>query len=309
MSDEHFTTKQVAEALLVSESSVKRWCDSGVIPTTRTAGGHRRISMAGLMEFLESTNRRLMNRGALGLAEPGHRNTVREAMDQQNQLDREISIRLQEEFEQAIARGDESLCRRSLTQWYGLNQSVALLADRLVATTFQHLGHRWECGEMEVYQERRGCEICARLIHELGRMIPEASARAPLAIGGAPHGDHYQLPSQLVEMVLRESGWRATNLGDNLPFETLLRAVRDSQPKLFWLSVSHIEDEEGFVEQFARFSADLPRDVTLVVGGRALHDRLRPRLTFTAHCDTMQQMASFAAAVSGFRPHLEASSN
>jgi len=34
--DEQLTTKQVADVLRVSESSVKRWCDSGVIPTVRT---------------------------------------------------------------------------------------------------------------------------------------------------------------------------------------------------------------------------------------------------------------------------------
>ena len=44
--------KQVARALGVSESSLKRWCDKGLIPTERTAGGHRRLPLAGVLDFL-----------------------------------------------------------------------------------------------------------------------------------------------------------------------------------------------------------------------------------------------------------------
>jgi len=59
--EDSFTPKQVATALQVSESSVKRWCDRGVIRTDRTLGGHRRIPLENLMEFLESTNRRVLD--------------------------------------------------------------------------------------------------------------------------------------------------------------------------------------------------------------------------------------------------------
>jgi excisionase family DNA binding protein len=65
--DDNFTPKQVAQALQVSESSVKRWCDRGLIRTDRTVGGHRRIPLDNLLEFLESTNRRVLDPAAIGL--------------------------------------------------------------------------------------------------------------------------------------------------------------------------------------------------------------------------------------------------
>ncbi len=43
------TPKQVARAIQVSESSIKRWCDRGTIPAEYTAGGHRRIPLAELV--------------------------------------------------------------------------------------------------------------------------------------------------------------------------------------------------------------------------------------------------------------------
>jgi excisionase family DNA binding protein len=50
--DRDLSPRQVAEAIGVSESSLKRWCDSGLIPTRRTAGGHRRVPVAGVVAFL-----------------------------------------------------------------------------------------------------------------------------------------------------------------------------------------------------------------------------------------------------------------
>jgi hypothetical protein len=61
------TPKQVTRAIQVSESSVKRWCDKGVIPTHYTAGGHRRVPLSGLLDFLRSTKQQLVRPEVLGL--------------------------------------------------------------------------------------------------------------------------------------------------------------------------------------------------------------------------------------------------
>ena len=61
------TPKQVARALDVSESSVKRWCDKGAIPTQYTAGGHRRIPLAPLLQLVREGSYQLIHPEALGL--------------------------------------------------------------------------------------------------------------------------------------------------------------------------------------------------------------------------------------------------
>ena len=48
----HVSPKQLADAIQVSESSIKRWCDRGVIATVRTAGGHRRIPLTDVLRFV-----------------------------------------------------------------------------------------------------------------------------------------------------------------------------------------------------------------------------------------------------------------
>src|SRR5215203_2961037 len=49
------TTKELAEALGASESSMRRWTDSGAIRTSRTVGGHRRIPLSEAIRFVRET--------------------------------------------------------------------------------------------------------------------------------------------------------------------------------------------------------------------------------------------------------------
>jgi excisionase family DNA binding protein len=296
--EENFSPKQVAEALNVSESSVKRWCDRGAIATSKTQGGHRRITLDGLMAFLESSNRQVLvpsslGMGGLRLSDPER--SVRER-NESSQFHAELPT-LRVHFENALIRGDEKECRRKLSHFYAGCQSFAMVCDDLIAPAFHRLGELWHKSEIEIFQERRACEICSRLVHEFRRLMMEPPSSAPLAIGSTIAGDYYSLPSQLVEAVLREAGWRAMNIGSNLPLKSLAAAVHRDQPKMVWLSISHLADTDAFVRDLQDFWETIPRDVTLVVGGRALHDELRPKLRYTAHCDTLQQLSTLSVAL------------
>jgi methanogenic corrinoid protein MtbC1 len=171
---------------------------------------------------------------------------------------------------------------------------MASVADDLMAPTFRVIGQMWECGRADVYQERRGCEICIRLIHELRRLISDPYNEAPLAMGGTSEGDNYQVANQLIEIIFREAGWRTISLGSGVPFSSMASAIQKYRPKVFWLSVSHIDSDDEFLDRFQRFSEELPPGTMLVVGGRCLSDSLRKKMQFSAYCDSMRQLSNLA---------------
>jgi excisionase family DNA binding protein len=300
--DSSFSPKQVAQALRVSESSVKRWCDRGVIRTDRTLGGHRRIPLEHLMEFLESTNRRIVDPTAIGLSEERQRNRdelerLSTASGTEMAESQAGQLSMQKQFEKVLLAGDEQQCRRSISTWYAMHGSMASVADDLLAPTFHSIGALWQCGDVDVYQERRGCEICIRLIHELRRLVQEPMSTAPLAMGGTSNGDPYQVANQLIEIIFREAGWRTINLGSSVPLESLLVAAKKYAPRIFWLSVTHIDNDLEFLSRFDKFSRELPKGTMLVVGGQALTDRLRPKMQFSAYCDSLKQLSALARNV------------
>ena len=283
-----FSPKQVAVALSASESSVKRWCDQGAIPTIRTVGGHRRITLDGLQEFLRKTNRGLDSPQALGLplSQPRKPGLVPGGDDPDQQL-----------FRNALAHGDEDTCRRVILKRVQGGEVRSEVAGYLVTDAMHGFGQAWDCNELDAYQERRGCDICIRLINELRGDLPPIADNAPIAIGGTPQGDPYQLPTALVELALRESGWNAVSLGSNLPTDSFLQAILDYQPQLVWLSVSTIPDPAKFVVEQNRLAEHINDEISLLVGGRALSQELRPKLRYTAHCDGLRNLVDLASMI------------
>ncbi len=283
-----FSPRQLADALQASESSVKRWCDQGAIPSIRTVGGHRRITLEGLQHFLQTTNRVLAVPEALGLP------------DLQSPQDASVPGGTdpdQQSFRTFLARGDEAGCRRILLSRITSGESLSQAADFLITDAMHGFGEAWQCRKLDAYQERRGCDICVRLINELRSELPRLPASAPVAIGGTPECDPYQLPTALIELSLREIGWNATSLGNNLPIDSLLQAARDCNPRMVWLSVSAFDDEESFVSEELRLADGLGDDVSLLIGGRALTDEVRPKLQYTAFCDSLKNLGELASMI------------
>ena len=59
--------RELADAIGVSESSIKRWVDGGLIGATKTAGGHRRIPINEAVRFLRDRQSSLVKPEAIGL--------------------------------------------------------------------------------------------------------------------------------------------------------------------------------------------------------------------------------------------------
>ncbi|EMI18726.1 DNA binding domain-containing protein, excisionase family [Rhodopirellula maiorica SM1] len=287
----HYSPKQIADALQVSESSVKRWCDRGTINTIRTVGGHRRIALDGLQAFLSQADRALVNPDVLGL--PALSSCRKSEISGADTAD-------QRQFRNAIAVGDEPTCRQILhariaSRRKDQGQTCAEIAEWLIADAMHGLGDAWCSNELDVYQERRACGIAHRLISELTATLPPPKSTALTAVGGAPEGDHYQLPMMLVQLALRERGWNSVCLGNHLPLQSFAQAAHDYHSDMVWLSVSAMADATAFIAEETKLAADLGEHIPLLVGGRALCDEIRPRLRYTAHCDNLRQFVELVA--------------
>lgn len=275
--------KQVARAIGVSESSLKRWCDRGLIRSLRTAGGHRKLPISSVLEFLKSRGHEIVEPELLGLPSTvGHgERTLRGAQDR---------------LKEALIAGDELVCRQIVLDLYLAKNPISVICDEVIADAFEQIGDLWDCGDVEVYQERRSCEVCSRILQELRAAVGFVESGAPVAMGGTLDGDHYTLSTAMAELVLRDNDWQATSLGCSLPFFTLQAAIKDNRPKLFWLSVSHIFDEKRFLDETGQlFQVAQENDTVLVVGGRALTESVRREMKYSSFCDTMQHLETFAA--------------
>lgn len=281
----HLSPRQLADAIGVSESSVKRWSDRGLIPTERTAGGHRRLPVGGVIQFLRSSDLSLVQPEILGLPEA--------VSGDESVGDERIG-----DVVAALVEGSEEKLRAATFRRYVDGWTAAEVCDRALAPAFERLGERWQHGELEVYEERRGVEVCRQVLHELRQAVVAPGDGAPRAVGGTLAGDWYNLPTAMIEIALREGGWQAQSFGAGHPVATLVAAIEEHRPRLFWLSVSHVASADELAAGVGELHAAAERHGTaLVLGGRALDDTVRRRLRGSAFCDDLRQLQALAAAL------------
>ena len=280
------TPKQVAQAIGVSEASLKRWCDKGLLRAIRTAGGHRRLAIEDVLEFLRRTGRRPMSADLLQL--PATRSATN--------LTIADSIRY---FTDGLIAGDEELAHRVIIDLYLVNTSICDIGDRVIVEAMRLIGEKWSNHDVEPYQERRACEICGRVLNQLRSLLPALPESATLAIGATLSGDDYRIASLLVELALREVGWRAESLGTGLPAETLCSAIEMLRPRLFWLSVSYIASIPEFLNQYKLIVESARKfNVLVAVGGRALDSEVRLQMHYNAFCDSLRHVVNFVGGLS-----------
>ncbi len=254
-------TQQVARALGLSVSTVKRLVDSGEIRAARTSGKHRLIEPAEARRYALERD--------LPFATPETPDPGRHEEDV-------------EALGQALRRGRSEESRALILAAYRAGGSAAALADRWIGPVMAVIGHEWESGGVDVYQEHRATRIVeASLIDLIGRVRggrrgdPRTQPALPLAIGAGPEGDPYTVAGLLCELALLEQGWDVMNLGPNLPMASLAKAVLAHQPRLVWITASHLSDPGRFAREYASFRAAASKaGAAVVLGGRAIGPEL-----------------------------------
>ncbi len=275
-------TRQVAEALGVGVSTIKRWVDSGAISATRTLGKHRLIAVAEAIRFAREQDLPHVRLDAL-LGLGGSAIDVADG-------------RLRDALSSALTRGREGEARELIGRGYSA-LGASGLADDVLRPVMESVGHEWSTGALDVYQEHRGSRIVeAALIEILGRVsAPPPRPGSPRAIGASPSGDHYTISSLLCELALRELGWEVTNLGPDLPLSSLAEATRALRPRLVWLSIHHIGDLDGFVRDYRAFHQAASTSGSAVCrAGLALDASIRARLVAASFGDRLAHLVDFA---------------
>lgn len=285
-------TQQVAKALGVSVSTVKRWVDSGSLVATRTLGKHRLVPVAEAIRFARSQN----------LSQAGFQDYLRP----RHAILKDVDDSTREALFRALQEGQESESRSILAGAYAALGNAPQLADEVIRPVMERIGHGWATDELDVYQEHRASRILESSLTGLIANLPLEldTDDSPVALGATPEGDLYTISGLLSELTLREMGWDVANLGPNMPLSSFARAVRAYRPSLIWLSVNHLTDVDRFVQDYAHlYKAANDLGAAICLGGGALTPALRTRVLAASFGERIGHLAEFARRL---RPTLQA---
>lgn len=288
MSDRLLTPKELATAIGVSESSLKRWADEGVIQCSRTVGGHRRIPLAEAIRFVRDTKATLVRPGVLGVPEV---ETVAAELPAVSES--------AERLERYLIEGRAAEARGLVLAGYLAGRPVADLMDHMIAPAMERIGDLWHHDERGVFLEHRATDICLQAVNHLRGLLPH-KPRGPAAVGGAPVGDPYLLPSLASALVLTSEGFAAENLGPETPTDALLHAMDQRSAKLAWLSLSSELEPDSINAYVARLLDGVTaRGGRLVLGGRFRSQVTVPAASAASSLVVFGSMTDLAAYARG----------
>jgi excisionase family DNA binding protein len=217
------TSTEVAQALGVGVSSVKRWTNEGHLETQKTLGGHRRYTVDAVRRFAAA---RGLRTDALPAPPP-----AAAELDATSMGPDEIRSALLAALRSGNAGDAQELVRWSVTH---LADRAAFL-DRVVGEAMRLIGEGWAAGEWSVDEEHRASHIVAEV---LDRMRPEG--RRPddprTALLAAPPGELHDLPLRMVRLVLEWNGWATEYYGADVPWSALEHAVARGKAALVALT-------------------------------------------------------------------------
>lgn len=282
--DRFISPRQLARAIGASESSLKRWVDSGRVAVSRTAGGHRRINVREAIRFIRESGHELVNPDALGIAllhpEEGPIHTGPRSGDA---------------LEEALVEGDAEAGRRIILSRYLAGEPVANLCDGPVAQALRVVGALYQHRDDGIFIEHRTTFLALKALMQLRALLPAVPLEGPVAVGGTVAGDPHLVGTSMVSLIMTAEGWRETNLGANTPVSAFCQAIHAHRPDLLWISFSLRESAERFVRDWEEI-LDLAgqRKITVVVGGQAFPVKAAaPYSSRIHHLPNMQALAGF----------------
>jgi|GEM_PF-6156657 len=212
------STREAADYLSVSESSIKRWVDRGAIKAQKTSGGHRKIAYNDLFEFIqerdpEKFQQRSVQKTILPLSE----------MVQQYKL--------------AMQAGNIFKMVEILQTHFIQLGGLAPAIDKLIYPAFLRL--RSECSHPS-----EECLVLHRAIDQTRKVLAYAKAKLVLPAEGQQDKSillldvGYEidiLPTYFAEHVLPAS-INAIQLGFDVPIPVLRGALSSEKPDYVWIS-------------------------------------------------------------------------
>jgi excisionase family DNA binding protein len=290
------TTTELADAIGASESSMRRWTNDGVIGTSRTAGGHRRIALSEAIRFIRESGTAIVRPDVLGL--PNLPATHEGRTLGSRSLERQL-------FE-ALRSGDAAVAKGCVTSLFLNGSSVSSICDGAMQRAMQQIGELWREDPRGILIEHRATDICLHALGVLRQLLGEPAEHAPVALGGAPEGDPYLLPSLMAAIVLAEAGYRDMNFGPDTPLELLATAADDKKPRIVWLAVKSLADRTKLHTKINALAERLGGlGINLAIGGSAVEQlaiRSSKNVQIMQNMNELSAFARGAATAAGTFP-------
>ncbi len=277
------TTKEVARLCRVSDATVKRWEDAGLLQSERTSGGHRRFRAEEVVRFQREQK--------LGLKQSHGDESVMMTANRQRDNKKHSDSSL---FHSLIAGCEEGVSN-VITTAHLDGKPLTKIFDELICPAMSKIGELWYNGQISITQEHLATRVAQNAIYKLRAVLPVPRMNGELAMCCAMEGDFHELPTHLTQMTFENEGWEVMNFGANTPLYSLAEEVRRHRPKIICISATVINDLERLSRDYKQFTEQIAKlKTSIIVGGRTFQDaQVRHRFPANLYARSFTEVSEF----------------
>jgi excisionase family DNA binding protein len=258
------STAEVARLFNVTETTVKRWADDGILRCQRTPGGHRKFLIAQVVEFAEVNHFE-----PTGVLEFTDSDALAPAIHVAV-LSRDFPVLVDAFIRKALAQGRSSLSTY-LSYLYAHRIHLWEIFDLILHPALQSVGEMWERGEISLTQEHR---LSYGTLDALGRLQAQIlikPATGSTALCACLGEELHEIGLRCACSLLESEGWSTHYLGARVPSRDLRAAITGLRPEMVLVSVTCPGVSEDLGRQLAELGGEA-RGVgaRCVLGGRGV---------------------------------------
>ena len=279
-----FTTIEVARLCRVSDATVKRWEEAGLLKSERTSGGHRRFRAEEVARFQREQG--------LGLKQ----NHGDESVVKTTNRARDKKYFSDSSFLQSLMDGGEEAAANVFIRAHLEGKPLVEIIDRLVCPAMREVGDLWHRGEIGITQEHLATRTAVSALYKLRSALPVPEMKNCLAICCAMEGDLHELPTLMAQIAIENEGFEVINFGAATPLYSLADEVARHAPALVCISATVISDLERLSRDYKDFrEKTIKLEIPILLGGRVFGgEHIRKRFESEFYARSFSDVAEFA---------------
>jgi excisionase family DNA binding protein len=236
------STQEVAALMSVTDTTVKRWADSGALPCSKTPGGHRKFLTKDVLHFAESHGSTIP--GALPAPmSAGQRSQLEFAVITRNYS------KIAEVFFQESMQGDREGLLELLLYVYRHRITFDAIVDEIIRPALMKIGELWKEGKLEVNQEHRASQAITEAMVRLAPELHRKPSNGLSAVCACLEGEYHEFGLRSLSYTLEADGWKVHYIGVNTPADTLSTFITAMKPELICVSCTIVTKRSKVIDQ------------------------------------------------------------
>ncbi|MGE5458428.1 MAG: cobalamin-dependent protein [Methanococcaceae archaeon] len=230
MKEVYISTKEVASLLNVTETTIKRWTDTGSINCVKTLGGHRKYLIEDIEQFAKSNN--IPFTGASLSSEDISMERLGYAVYTNN-----LSSAADMLFEEALYGNRDSIFEL-LMFLHRMRIKFSDIIDQVIFPAMFKVGEMWEKNKLKIEQEHLITDTIKTALARIIVYLPKQPQKNIKVVCACTQGEHHDIGLQALAYELELSGYKIHYLGADTPFESMVSVIKKETPQFMCISAT-----------------------------------------------------------------------